>query len=139
MSAAVLVDTGFLVALGVRRDPRHAAAVAWLTANRAALLIPAPVIVEACYFLSMAAKSHLLSWARRPPARVLEVPAEAYPEIALTLEKYADRDPDFTDAALVWAAHDSGCRRILTVDRTDFEAYRLKGNKRFDVLPWANG
>jgi len=67
---------------------------------------------------------------------VLEVPAEAYPEIALTLEKYADLDPDFTDAALIWAAHNTGCRRILTVDRAVFEIYRLKGNKRFDLLPW---
>ncbi len=138
MSTAVLVDTGFLVALGVRRDPRHAAAVAWLAENQVTLLIPAPVIVEACYFLSVAAKAQLLAWARRAPARVLEVPAEAYPEIVLALEKYADRDPDLTDAALVWAAHDSGCRRILTVDRADFEIYRLKGNKRFDVLPWAD-
>ena len=137
MPATVLVDSGFLVALGVRRDPRHEAAVAWLAANKATLLIPAPVIVETCFFLSAAAKAHLLSWARRSPASVLEVPAEAYPGIARTLDKYADLDPDFTDAALVWAAQDSGCRRILTVDRTDFEIYRLKGNKRFDVLPWA--
>ncbi len=135
---AVLVDSGFLVALGVRRDPRHQKAVDWLAGNKAQLLIPAPVIVETCFFLSVAAKTQLLSWSRRAPARVLDVPPEAYPEIALTLEKYADLDPDFTDAAMVWAAHDSGCRRILTVDRTDFETYRLKGNRHFDVLPWAN-
>ncbi|NCS66091.1 MAG: hypothetical protein COS39_03065 [Hydrogenophilales bacterium CG03_land_8_20_14_0_80_62_28] len=136
MPASVLVDSGFLVALGVRRDPRHEAAVAWLAANHASLWIPAPVIVESCFFLSVAAKSYLLAWARQHPARVLEVPAEAYPEIALTLEKYADLDPDFTDAALIWAAHNTGCRRILTVDRAVFEIYRLKGNKRFDLLPW---
>lgn len=41
-----------------------------------------------------------------------------------------------TDAALVWLADDSGLRRILTVDRSDFSLFRLKGGKRFDVLDW---
>jgi NADH:ubiquinone oxidoreductase subunit F (NADH-binding) len=29
-----------------------------------------------------------------------------------------------------------GERVILTVDETDFSIYRLKGNRRFDVVPW---
>ncbi|HEX9673251.1 MAG TPA: hypothetical protein VGA12_07435 [Burkholderiales bacterium] len=40
------------------------------------------------------------------------------------------------DAALVWLAEESGLRRILTVDRSDFSLFRLKGAKRFDVLDW---
>jgi hypothetical protein len=28
------------------------------------------------------------------------------------------------------------CRSILTVDERDFDVYRLKGDKRFDVVAW---
>ena len=43
---------------------------------------------------------------------------------------------DLADAALVWLAGESGLRRILTVDERDFGVYRLKGGKRFEVIPW---
>ncbi len=134
----ILVDTGFLVALGLRRDPRHEAAKAWLLANRELLLVPSAVVQEACYFLSAQGKQHLLAWVRQDGVRLLEVPVGAYPEIAGHLAKYADRDPDFTDCALIWAAHSTGCRRVLTVDRTDFEVYRLKGKRGFEVVDWEN-
>ncbi len=37
---------------------------------------------------------------------------------------------------LVWLSEESGLRRILAVDRSDFSLFRLKGGKRFDVLDW---
>lgn len=43
---------------------------------------------------------------------------------------------DLADAALVWLAGESGLRHILTVDERDFGVYRLKGGKRFEVIPW---
>jgi predicted nucleic acid-binding protein len=56
--------------------------------------------------------------------------------IARYIDKYADQDIDFADAALVWLANRIGERVILTVDETDFSIYRLNGNRRFDVVPW---
>jgi hypothetical protein len=50
--------------------------------------------------------------------------------------KYADRDIDFGDAALIGFAGVSGCPRILTVDERDFGICRVKGNKRFDIVGW---
>jgi len=64
------------------------------------------------------------------------VPVEAYPELAKTIAKYANRDVDFADAGLVWLAGETGLRRILTVDERDFGVYRLKGGKRLEVIPW---
>ena len=52
------------------------------------------------------------------------------------IDKYADQDIDFADAALVWLANETGERRILTVDETDFSIYRLKGNRSFDMTRW---
>lgn len=138
--APVLVDSGFLVALGIRRDPRHEAAKAWLQRSRAPLLVPTPVVTESCYFLSAVAKAALLRWiAADARLRLVEIPAAAHAAIAAIVEKYADRDPDFTDAALVWAADAARCQNILTVDLGDFAVYRLKGGKHFSIVDWQGG
>ncbi|MDA8110584.1 MAG: PIN domain-containing protein [Betaproteobacteria bacterium] len=132
----VLADSGFLVALGIERDPRHRAAREFLDSYRGALLVPAPAISESCYFLSTAGKVRLLQWVRKTPRRVLEVPAYAYPEVGEILARYADLDPDFTDAAIVWLAEATGCRSILTVDVRDFSTFRLKRGRRFELVKW---
>lgn len=47
------------------------------------------------------------------------------------LEKYRDRPMDLADASLVVLAERLGITEILTVDRADFDVYRLSGNRRF--------
>ncbi len=74
--------------------------------------------------------------ARSPRLRTLELPVDAYSEIGSSVRKYADRDIDFSDAALIWLANRTGVRHILTTDRTDFGVYRLKGGKRFELVKW---
>lgn len=77
----VLVDSGFLVALGIERDPRHRAARDFLDRYVGLLLVPAPVVTETCYFLSTAGKVRLLDWLHKLPRKVLDLPAHAYPEV----------------------------------------------------------
>jgi predicted nucleic acid-binding protein len=132
----VLVDSGFLVALGIERDPRHRAARDFLDSYAGLLLVPAPVVTETCYFLSTAGKGRLLDWLRKLPRQVLDLPAYAYPQVGDILVRYADLDPDFTDAAIVWLADRTGCRAVLTVDVRDFSAFRLKKGKRFELVRW---
>ncbi len=132
----LLVDTGFLVALFIRGDTWHQAALAFMQANRTALLTILPVIVETCFFLDVRGKCELLKWVERGGIEVIDVPIRSYPDITATLQKYADQDIDFTDAALVWLANQTGERAILTVDESDFSVYRLKGGKRFELVKW---
>ena len=132
----VLADSGFLVALGIERDPRHRAARDFLDNYTGELLVPAPVVSESCYFLSTAGKVRLLDWLRKPPRKVLDLPVSAYPEVGKILARYADLAPDFTDAAVVWLAEKTGCRAILTVDVRDFTAFRLGKGKRFELVKW---
>ena len=42
-----------------------------------------------------------LDLARSPRLRTLELPVDAYSEVGSSLRKYADRDIDFSDAALI--------------------------------------
>jgi uncharacterized protein len=132
----VLVDTGFLVALGIERDPRHRAARRFLMRYAGELLVPAPVVTETCYFLSTAGKVRLLDWLTQPRHKVLDLPETAYVDVGRILVRYADLDPDFTDAAIVWLAQDSGCRAILTVDVRDFSTFRMVRGRRFELVKW---
>lgn len=133
---SAIADTGFLVALGIQRDPRHQAAKSFLESYKGEILVPAPVVVESCYFLSTAAKVRLIDWLASGRRKLIELTVDAYPDIAQILARYTDLDPDFTDAAVVWIADKVGCRAVLTVDKRDFGVYRLKGDKRFDVIKW---
>jgi len=132
----VLADSGFLVAPGIERDPRHRAARDFLDNYTGELLVPAPVVSESCYFLSTAGKVRLLDWLRKPPRKVLDLPVTAYAEVGKILARYADLDPDFTDAAIVWLAEKTACRTILTVDVRDFSVVRLRKGKRFELVKW---
>ena len=132
----VLADSGYLIALGRARDVLHPAADRYLAAFRGSLLTVSAVIVETCFFLDARAKALLLDWIHEGSLSVLDVPVPAYPDLAATMLKYADRKVDFADAALVWLAEESGIRGILTVDRHDFSTFRLKGGKRFQLLDW---
>ena len=132
----MLADTGFLVALFKHRERLNAQARSYLTANRHALLTVAPVIVETSFFLGADEKGSLLEWVQRGGIEVVDWPAAAYAQTATIIAKYADRDIDLADAALIWLALRSGTQAILTVDRRDFSVYRLKGNRGFELIDW---
>ena len=132
----VIVDTDFLVALFEPSDRYGARAAAYLRDHRHALVTVSAVVVEACLFLSPQQKRNLLGWIRNGGMAVADVPVEGYAQLELTLLKYADREVDFADAALIWLANQGAARKILTVDRTDFGVFRLKGGRRFELVNW---
>lgn len=132
----VLVDTGFLVALFDPADRDAASAARYLRDHGHPLATVEATLVEACFFLAPARKIHLLAWIRRGGMSIAGIPVAAFEAIEATLSKYADREIDFADAALLWLANETGARRILTVDRSDFSVYRLKGGRRFELIDW---
>jgi predicted nucleic acid-binding protein len=132
----LIVDTGFFVALYIRRDKLHSHAVDFLKQTQQPLITTAAVIVESCYFLDTKAKTALLNWVVSGGVQIVDVPVMAYGEIAKTIEKYADNAIDFTDATLIWLANEYGQQQILTVDKNDFSTFRLKHNRWFYLLEW---
>ncbi len=132
----VLVDTGFLVALFKPTDALAAPAAQYLKEHRHPLATPVPTIVEACFFLRPETKAELLTWVRRGGISVVDIQVSAYAQIELALRKYSDQQIDFADAALIWLANESGAARVLTADRKDFELFRLKGGRRFELIDW---
>jgi predicted nucleic acid-binding protein len=50
------------------------------------------------------------------------------------MEVYADRPMDLADASLVTAAEALGTRRVFTIDRHDFETYRVRRGHRHQPM-----
>ena len=51
------------------------------------------------------------------------------------MRKYSDLPMDLADAALVRIAEREKCRKIFTLDRSDFSVYRPEKIGRFTLLP----
>ena len=50
------------------------------------------------------------------------------------MSRYADRPMDMADASLVHVACETGVQDVWTVDRGDFETYRLPYRRRFRLV-----
>ena len=137
MPAAVLVDTGPLVAL---LDPSDRARLACRKEldrlDRFELVTTEAVVTEASYLLDFSVEAQsglqLLLASGRP--RIEPITARDRDRIAELLTKYRDQPMDYADATLVVAAERLGCHLVFTLDRRDFSIYRL-GRKRFELIP----
>ena len=137
MPAAVLVDTGPLVALLDPSDGAHAKCRACLdTLESRELITTEAVVTEAQYLLAFsveaqAALQHLLASGR---PRVEPIGTRDRPRIAELMERFRTLPMDYADATLVVLGERLGATRIFTLDRRDFSIYRA-GRRRFEIVP----
>ena len=136
---SVLLDAGPQIALFDADDKHHErfdAKVRDLDAQGLRLMTTWPCVVEAAYTLAPRDRFELLEWIERGGAQVYPFEAHDLSEIVKWMRKYTDRrrDMDLADASLYWLATETGVTDILTVDRSDFERYRLPGGGHFALL-----
>lgn len=133
----ILVDAGPLVALVDRRDQHHAACLAALKRVREPLATIWPAIVEAMYLLSDVPTAQEAVWEMlaRGTVQILPLDLADVPRMRDLMRKYADRPMDMADAALVRVAEREGVRTVFTVDRRDFEVYRLHDRTAARIIP----
>lgn len=128
----LLVDTGPLVALANKRDKYHQECSVFLANYRGRLLTTWAVLTEFSHLASSVdATLALYQWIERGG---MEVATLGRDELVSTIDwitRYADRPMDLADASLVVTAIKTGCTDVWTLDRADFETYRLPGRKRF--------
>jgi predicted nucleic acid-binding protein len=132
----ILVDTGPLIALFDPRDGLHERCRRTLKSLHAPLFTTVPVLTEAFHILSpesqgsdrlrdFIALGGLSTWFfdRSTLERAFEL-----------MEQYGDHPMDLADASLIAAAETLRTRRIFTVDRRDFETYRIRrGHRHYPV------
>jgi len=135
VSKKTWVDTGFLVALFARNDKHHQDAKVFLKANQTLELHSIwPVVVETCFFLNNHGKQALLEWLERGALVMHDITRHDIPLISDVIKRYANIDPDFTDATLVALAGQGKIRKILTVDKRDFSIYNFQDGSTFERL-----
>ena len=132
----VLVDAGPFVALIDRRDEHHTRCVDALRAISDPLITVWPAVVEAMYLLGTCTEQATL-WAmiEAGPVALAPLDDEDVPRLRELMAKYRDLPMDLADAALVHVAERDGYRRIFTLDRRDFEVYRVAGRERLTIVP----
>lgn len=131
----LLVDTGPLVALANKRDKFHLSCTATLKDHRGRLLTTWAVLNEFAHLTdSINATLPLYHWIERGGLELMPLGRDELVTAIDWIERYADRPMDLADASLVVAALKTGCTKIWTLDRADFETYRLPGRKHFTLV-----
>lgn len=128
----ILVDTGPLVALFDPQDRDHGRCRTILQGIREPLITTIPVLTEAFHLLSPASQGsdRLRDFNLNRGLSIWFFDQAAVTRAFELMEQYADQSMDLADASLVVAGEAMAVRCIFTIDRRDFETYRLKRGHR---------
>ncbi|MHB8730490.1 MAG: type II toxin-antitoxin system VapC family toxin [bacterium] len=136
----MLVDTGPLVAIVDAADKDHDRCAGVLTQLTDPLVTTWSVITEATYLLAHTAnpadsQDALLAAIERQIIVVAAVGHADLPPLRALLRKYRDLPMDLADATLVRVAERDGIRQVFTLDRRDFDVYRIGRRETFTIIP----
>lgn len=137
MGVSGLIDTGAILALLRRSDWWHAACVEALRQIRLPLLTSEGVLTELFYMVGPGRDDLEAAWrfVRSGALVIGAIDDSSLSRIHELMSTYADCPMDFADATLVYLAERESLTTIFTVDRSDFETYRIGGKRRFRILP----
>jgi predicted nucleic acid-binding protein len=97
-----------------------------------------PAFTEAMYLLGSAggwkAQESLWRLLGRGDLQLVPLDDALQDRTRALMAKYRDVPMDLADASLVAAGEELGLGRIFTLDR-DFQVYRFRGKRNFEVLP----
>jgi predicted nucleic acid-binding protein len=136
----ILVDTGPLVALFDPKDNEHDRCVRALERIAEPTCATIPVLTETFHMLGPAStgsdrvRDFVLNGGISPWFFDRTTLRRAFE----LMERYADHPMDLADASIVVAAESLGTRKVFTLDRRDFRAYRVRRGHRYyelDLLP----
>ena len=132
----ILVDTGPLVALFDPQDGQHPRCVKALKEIREPIMTTTPVLTEAFHMLGPASigSDRLRDFIETGGLSVWFFDRHALTRAFELMELSADHPMDLADASLVTAAEGLGTRRVFTIDRHDFETYRVRRGHRHQSI-----
>ena len=131
-----LVDTGPLVALFDPKDAQHKRCVKALQAIGESIVTTTPVLTEAFHMLGPATigADRLREFIEGGGMSVWFFERSTLTRAFELMESYADHPMDLADASLVVAAETLGAKRVFTIDRNDFETYRVRRGHRHHAM-----
>jgi hypothetical protein len=139
MKSRALLDTGFLIAVLNADDEHHDTCVTAFLKETPKPLLPDMVVPELAYMI-LRERSYpiLIDFLHTLVAGELNIERTSPEDLARAaelLEKYADSRIDFVDCIITAMAERLKIRRILTVDRRDFQLLRPKHCAYFEIVP----
>jgi predicted nucleic acid-binding protein len=139
MAVSVLADTGALLALLDRRDRWHQVCLEAFRQIGLPMATTEAVLTDLFHLVGGSRHEMEAAWKLlRSGAVVLSPISDSeLANIHELMSRYADRPMDFADATLVYVAGRDGLTTVFTVDRADFETYRIEGRRKLRLLPAA--
>jgi len=137
MHVNALVDTGAILALLDRSDRWHRLCVETFSSLRLPLLTSEAVLTELFHLVGDERHERESAWkfVRSGALELATLTHDELPAVHALMSRYWDRPMDFADATLIYLAKRESLFTVFTVDRADFETYRINGRRRFRVLP----
>jgi predicted nucleic acid-binding protein len=134
----ILVDAGPLIALIDRGEQDHARCVEALEELTTPMVTTWPAFTEAMYLTGSAggwkAQEALWKLLERGDLQLVPLDEPLQKRTRALMGKYQDTPMDMADASLVAAAEALDVTRVFTLDH-DFEIYRWKGRRKFEIVP----
>ena len=137
MAASALIDTGGILALLDRTDRWHKPCVAALDQLHLPLMTSEAVLTELFHLVGDNSREVRAAWkfVRSGALTLSSITDADLPSLNALMDKYRDRPMDLADATLVHFAERHSISLILTIDHNDFETYRIRGKRRFRIVP----
>jgi predicted nucleic acid-binding protein len=136
---ALILDTGPLYASLDRRDADHAACRQLIETTDEPLVIPAPVLVEADYWVHTRLHTGvfiaLLDDILAGAYLVEDVKPQDYRRIRELCDRYADADVGFVDAAVLAVVERLNEPKLATLDHRHFGTMRPRHVEALRLLP----
>ncbi len=132
----ILVDTGPLIALFDPKDEQHNRCRTTLKELREPLFTTTPVLTEAFHMLGPASigSDRLRDFVEDGGLSVWFLDRAWLTRAFELMELYEDHPMDLADASLIAAAEFLVTRRVFTIDRKDFETYRIRHGHRHHAV-----
>ncbi len=132
----ILVATGPLVALFDPLDDQHTRCKAMLMTIHEPVVTTMPVLSETFHMLGPAClgSDRLREFIAAGGLTCRFFDRSTLVRAFELMELYADQSMDLADAPLVAATESLGTRRVFTLDRNDFETYRVRQGHRHQSI-----
>ncbi len=135
----LVLDTNVVVASLDRREPTHAGCLSLIESTAETLVIPAPALCEVDHLV------HKRLGAEAMPAFLRDVERGAYavedlapddlPRVIQIMERYADLDVGFVDAAILAIVERLNEPKLATLDRKHFSVMQPRHVDALELLP----
>lgn len=136
---ALILDTGPIYASLDRKDRDHRRCRTLIEEASETLLIPAPVLPEVDYLVSVrmgpAPMLALLRDIESNAYQVQDLLPEDYTRVRELMDQYADLDLGLVDAAVLALAERLHERKVATLDHRHFRVVHLRHTEALELLP----